>query len=439
MKRALCMVGCLLISSAGGAMQADIQQWQTDNGAKVLFVARAELPIVDVRLTFDAGSARDGEQPGLARLTNQLLLEGTASRDAGTIAREFERFGARISTSSGRDNADLSLRALSEDARLTPVIDNLADVVAEAAFPTQAVERVRQQMLLGLEQAQASAADQAERAFAQAIYGDHPYASVPSGTIESVSAITREAVQAFHTRHYSASNATLAIVGDLTRERAEAIAHQLSQGLPDGQALEPLPAVQPPAGRQTIRVPFDAEQTHIKIGQPSVRRGDQAYYPLYLGNHVLGGGGLTSLLAERMREERGLSYSSASRLTTGAREGRFEMSTQVRSDALEEALNVLRDSYAELHNDGPSADRLEASQRNIIGGFPLQLDSNADLLGYVASIGFYDLPTDYLQQFVDRIGQLEVSQVQSALQTQLPPERMITVLVGPEAAINAVE
>ncbi len=439
MRRLIPAILLTFFSGVGGAMEADIQEWETESGSQVLFVERHELPIVDVRLAFDAGSARDDGQAGLARMTSNLLLEGTTERNAGEIAREFERYGARASTDSGRDTGQVSLRALSEAERLDPVIDNMADVIANADFPGDAVDRVRQQMLLGLQQAQSSASSLAEKAFARAIYGDHPYAAPPGGTLESVEAIDRQAVVDFHRRYYTASNATIVIVGDLDRARAEAIAERLSAALPDGESPEPLPEVKLPETAQTVRLPFEAEQTHVIIGQPSVRQGSDAYYPLYLGNHILGGGGLTSILAERMREERGLSYSSSSRITSGARRGRFQMATQVRNDALGEALEVMRGSLGELRDQGPSPERLDASKRNITGSFPLQLDSNRDLLGYVTSIGFHDLPHDYLQRFVDRIDSLDGDDVQSALQTHLDPARSVTVLVGPEATINGVE
>ncbi|RZU99316.1 insulinase family protein [Spiribacter vilamensis] len=439
MRRWIVAFGLILFSSAGGAMQAEIQEWKTDAGADVLFVERHELPIVDIRMTFDAGSARDGERAGLARMTSNLLLEGTPERSAGEIARGFERYGARVSTGSGRDTAEVSARALSEAERLDPVIDDLAAAVANADFPADAVDRVRRQMTLSLQQAESSASAQAEKAFMRGIYGEHPYATPPGGTLESVEGLTRQAVIDFHRRHYTATNATITIVGDLTPDRAEAIARSLSTTLPAGEALPALPEVTMPESAQTVRVPMEAEQTHVIIGQPSVRKGSDAYYPLYLGNHILGGGGLTSILAERMREERGLSYSSSSQLTSGARRGRFQMATQVRNDALGEALSVMRDSLDEMRTEGPSDQRLSDSRRNITGSFPLQLDSNRDLLGYVATIGFHDLSRDYLQEFVDRIDGLEGDDVQSAMQMTIDPARHVTVLVGPEATINAVE
>jgi len=439
MKRFMAAAVLILFSHPGDAMQADIQEWTTANGTDVLFVERHELPIVDVRVTFDAGSARDGDTPGLARMTSNLLLEGTPERSAGEIARGFERYGARVSTGSGRDTAQVSVRALSEPARLDPVIESLSRVIATADFPADAVERVRRQMTLGLQQAQSSASALAEKAFMRGIYGEHPYATPPGGTLESVKALERSAVVDFHRRHYTAGNATIAIVGDLDAAQAETIADALSGALPAGESLPALPAVESPTSAQTIRVPLEAEQTHVMMGQPSVRKGSEAYYPLYLGNHILGGGGLTSILAERMREERGLSYSSASSLTSGARRGRFQMTTQVRNDSLEEALSVMRDSLETMRVDGPSAQRLSDSQRNITGSFPLQLDSNRDLLGYIATIGFHDLSRDYLERFVGRIDGLDGEAVRAAMHEHIDPAHTITVLVGPEATINAAE
>lgn len=439
MSRLLTVLALLLATAAVPAQELDIQRWRTAAGTEVLFVPRDELPIVDLRVVFDAGSARDGAQPGLARLVSNLLLEGTGALSAGEIARRFERYGARVSTDSGRDTASVSLRALSDPERLDPVVAHLAEVLAGARFPADALERARQRMLVGLRQAQASPSAVAERAFAEAIYGDHPYASPPEGTAASVRTLDRERVRAFHRRYYAAANATIAIVGDLDRAAAEAMAARLSAALPAGERAEPLPQVSLPQAARTVRIPFDSAQTHVIMGHPSVARGDEAYYPLYLANHVLGGGGLVSMLAERLREQRGLSYSSASSLTAGARRGRFEMSTQVRNEALTEALAVMRDTLAELREEGPDPERLEAARRNITGSFPLQLDSNRDLLGYVATIGFHDLPEDYLGRFVRRIEVLEAETVVAALREHIHPERMVTVLVGPQDVIEAVD
>jgi len=409
-----------------------IQHWTQDDGARVYFVATDALPIVDVRLTFDAAAARDGKLPGLARLTSSLLDQGNDGLDAGEVAARFEQVGARLSGGSERDMAWLQLRSLSEPKALNTAIDTLALVLGKPDFPPAAVERNRKQMLVGLQAVQQSPDELGMRAFYPAIYGDHPYANPPSGTEESVAAISRDDVVAFYRRYYTAPNAVIALTGDLSREQAAAIARKLSAGLPRGEAPPPLPPVRPSRKGGQVRVPFSSTQTHVLIGQPAIDRNSPDYFAFTVGNHVLGGGGLVSLLNQAMREQRGLSYSSASYFVPSARPGPFIISTQVRNERVDEALEVIGQLFRQLRSEGPSKEQLDAAKRNITGGFPLSLDSNSDIVGQLAAIGFYRLPLDYLDNYVKRIEQVSAEDVRKAFQTYLDPDAMTTVLVGPE-------
>jgi zinc protease len=433
------LIGLVLlgVGSYTTAAAPTIQRWQATGGATVVFVETEALPIVDVRLTFDAGSARDGDQPGLARLTNSLILEGTSQRSAGEIARAFEQRGARVSTGSDRDTAHVSLRSLTRNGVLNDVMADLTDVLANPAFPEDAVERVKRQMQVGLRQDQQSPQALANKAFARALYRDHPYASPPSGTMESVKGLNREAVQDFHRRYYTRANLTLAIVGDVSRERAEAMAERVTEALPEGEKASELPPVPPLESAKTVRVPFDGEQTLIMMGQPGVSRHHEDYLPLYVANHVLGGGGLVSLLTDRMRNQRGLSYSTFSSMAPMARGGRFVVGSKVRNEALDEALSVLRGTLTEFHKDGPGEDRVAAAKSNIIGSFPLSIDSNNDLIGYIGMIGFHGLSTDYLQRLPDRVSEVGRDDAAQAFREHIAPERFVTVLVGPEDVIGA--
>ncbi|WP_440996128.1 M16 family metallopeptidase [Arhodomonas sp. SL1] len=418
------------------ASMPEARSWDTGSGTTVLFVEAQELPIVDVRIAFDAGSARDGDRPGLARLTSELLLEGTGERDAGEIARGFEQVGARVSTGSERDMAWLSLRSLSREDALRPAVDLVAEVLADPVFPADAVDRTRERMRVSLRRGQQDPGTVAERAFMRELFGDHPYASPPSGTEAGLDDIERQDVIDFHRRYYAAGNATIAIVGDLDRAAAEELAERLSAALPSGEAAPALPEVPALQASRTVRIPFESEQTHVLMGQTtSVARGDERWPALYLVNHVLGGGGLVSMLAERMREERGLSYSSSSRVSAAAVGGWLRVSTQVRNDRLDEALEVLDGTVEEIRRQGPAAERLELSRSNITGSFPLNLDSNRDRVGYLAMMGFHDLPLDYLDAFRDAVANLGREQVAAVTAEVLSPRRL-TVLVGPEPVIG---
>jgi zinc protease len=177
-KQLLTLCTALLLSGIAAA-NPDIQHWQTGNGAQVFFVPAPELPMVDIQVTFNAGSARDGDRAGLAMLTNGMLEEGAGSLNADAIAEQFDRLGAKTSFDSLRDMATASLRSLTDEKLLQPAAKTFALLLREPSFPDAALERVRKQMLVGLRHESQSPESIGSRAFYQAIYGSHPYAPPP--------------------------------------------------------------------------------------------------------------------------------------------------------------------------------------------------------------------------------------------------------------------
>ncbi|MEK8016358.1 MAG: insulinase family protein, partial [Candidatus Parabeggiatoa sp.] len=153
-----------------------IQHWQTDNGTRVYFVPAPDLPMVDIEIVFDAGSARDGEQSGLAMLTNDLLSEGAAGHSADQIAEHFDNLGAKLGNSVGNDMANVSLRTLSEAELLQPAVKMLALLLAKPDFEATAFERIKQQTLIGLKYQEQQPSSLAKKAFYQNVFGKHPYA-----------------------------------------------------------------------------------------------------------------------------------------------------------------------------------------------------------------------------------------------------------------------
>lgn len=426
----LTLLSAVLLPSLAAAVPP-IQHWKLDSGARVYFVESDSLPIVDVRLTFDAAGARDGDLPGLASLTVSLLDQGNGGFDAGEIARRLETAGARLSGGSQRDMAWLQLRSLAEPNALNPAVDTLALIVGSPDFPAAAFARQKARMLVGLQAVKQSPDELGERAFYRTVYGDHPYATPPSGTEQSLSRITRDDVVAFYRQYYTAGNAVIAIVGDLDRPQAEALANRIAESLSEGPAAPPLPPVSPPDKARMERVPFDSAQTHIMIGQPAIDRGSPDTYAITVGNHILGGGGLVSILTTTMRDEHGLSYSTSSYAVMSAQPGPFVMESQVRNDSAEEAIEVLRSTFADFLRDGPTQQQLKLAVNNITGSFPLSLDSNGDIVGYLSMIGFYGLPLDYLETYQERIRAVTAKDVQAAFRRHLNPDTLATVLVGP--------
>ena len=419
-----------LFASAAALASPQIQHWTTSNGGRVYFVQAPELPMLDLRLIFDAGAARDGGDAGLAVLTNGMLAEGAGGLDANQIAERFESVGAQFGNSSHRDMAILDLRSLTDPQYLEPALDTLGKIVAKPDFPKDAFERERNRMLIGLEQRKQSPEALADEAFYKAVYGDHPYASDPMGDEASIKAMTLAKLKAFYQQYYVARNVVLTIVGDLSRDAAEKLAERLLSPLAEGQAAPDLPPVKPLAQAVEVRIEHPSAQTHILVGLPGMSRQDPDYFPLYVGNHVLGGSGLVARLSAEIREKRGLAYSTYSYFRPMRVKGPYTFGAQTRNESADETLTVLRDELKKFVAEGPTAAELEASKKNITGGFPLRISSNKKIIDYIGMIGFYGLPLDYLDTFNAKVQAVTLKDIRDAFQRRVNPDKMVTVLVG---------
>ena len=406
-----------------------VESWHTSRGARVMYVHAPDLPMVDIRVVFDAGSARDGDRPGVATLTNALLDQGAGPWNADQIAERLDDVGVELGTDSLRDMGIVSLRSLTEDEVLGVGLETLAAVLASPHFAAEDLERQRQLMLVALSKEKENPGDIASRAFYEALYEAHPYAHDPLGDEASVAALKREDVIAFHQRYYVARNAVVAIVGDLDRQAAEAAAEQITRTLPEGERASALPPP-PQAAAREQRIAFDSEQTHLYVGAPGMSRNDPDYFPLYVGNHLLGGNGLVSTLSAEVREKRGLSYSVYSYFLPMAERGPFLMAAQTRNDRADETLRVLRQVLTDFIEKGPDAQELADAKRNLTGGFPLRIASNSKIVQYLAMMGFYDFPLDYLDTFVERVEAVTPEQVHDAFRRRIDPARLTLVSAG---------
>jgi len=421
----------LLIASPSLWALPDIQQWQLDNGARVLFVESRELPMVRVSLVFNAGSSRDARgKEGQALLTNYLLDEGTDKLSANAISDRLEGLGAELSASVDLDMATVGIRSLSDKARLNPALDMLKALVTNPVFPKSSLERERGRLLIGLERSEQSPSDVGQKKVYRLIFGNHPYGRPSSGDKNSVKAIGRDDLVQFHRQYYVGANTVVVIVGDVSKSSARRIAKNIVGDLPAGRAAPALPKVKDLRSATTKRIRFPSSQTHIFAGLPGMKRGDPDYFPLYVGNYMLGGGGLVSRLSQEIREKRGLSYSSYSYFWPLRNKGPFMMGLQTRNDQADQALGVLRKTLQSYIKTGPSDKELNAAKKNITGGFPLRLDSSGKIAAYLAVIGFYNLPLSYLDDFNGKVEAVTRDQVRDAFRRRIKPDRMVTVIVG---------
>lgn len=415
----------------------NIKTWQTSNGSKVVFVEAKELPMLDVRVVFDAGSARDGKLPGLASFTHNMLDKGAGDWSTDQIAERIDSIGASISGSVARDMAVLSLRCLTDQVIQDKALTTLQAILQQPRFPEQELDRERKQLLIGLQNEQQSPSEIADKLFYKNLYANHAYAMPVNGDTQSAKQLSRDALVKFYKQYYVASNAVIAMVGAVDEARAKEIAEQLTSGLPKGHKAEKIAGVTELKNSIAVNHQHPSTQTHVMIGQPGMMRGDKDYFALYVGNHILGGSGFSSRIVEQVREKRGLAYSSYSYFIPMRDKGPFLMGLQTKNTQAPEALKVLRETLDGFLKEGPTEDEMEHAIKNITGGFPLRIDSNKDIVGYLAMIGFYDLPLDYLQNFNQQVKRVTRKQIMQAFQSRIHPDRMITVMVGDLSQVNS--
>jgi zinc protease len=431
---ALFLSGASFLSGSALATP-QIQHWQAGSGARVYFVENHDLPMLDVAVNFAAGSGFDtAEKSGLAGLTHGLLDLGAEGMNEDEIARKLADIGAQTGGDFDADRASVSLRTLSSTAEREQALDILARVLQHPLFPKNVLEREKTRLIAGLKEAETKPESIADKAFDKAVFGDHPYGLRSSGEVESVEKIQRADLEAFYAAHYAAQAAVVAIMGDVTRAEAEAIAQKLTAQLPPGGAaarIAPV-AMQIPPSEQ--RIPHPATQSHILIGVPGMTRTDPDYFTLYVGNYILGGGGFVSRLMNEVREKRGLAYSVYSYFMPMQQPGAFQIGLQTKKDQADEALKLVRATLREFIAKGPTEKELKAAKQNIINGFPLRIDNNRKILDYLSVIGFYELPLTYLDDFTGKIDKVTVAQIRDAFKRHVNPDAMATVIVGaPEA------
>jgi zinc protease len=414
-----------------------IEHWTADNGARVYLVQSHSLPMLDVQVDVDAGSRRDpAPLAGLAQATALMWARGVAADatraaiDENALVEAWTDLGAQFAVQAGQDRMSFTLRTLTDAGLQAAAVALAARQLSQPAFPAAVWARERERLAAAWREAQTQPAHLAERAFAQAVYGGHPYGR--EATPETWAAMDVGHMRGFAQRHVRACDARVTLVGAIDRSAATELVRTLLAGW-SAQACAPQPSVAevaplPAALQQSV--PFQAAQAQILVGQPGLRRSDPDFLALLVGNHILGGGGFTSRLMQELREKRGLTYGVYSTFAPGRHAGAFTVGVQTRPDQAAQTVALVQSELRRFVAEGPTEAELRQAQSALVQGFALRLDSNRKLLDNVASLAWNDLPLDYLDTWTQQVAALSREQVTAALQRVLQPDRMVTVVLG---------
>ena len=427
-----------------------IQHTRLDDRLEVYYVLDHSLPMVDIQVDFDAGSRFDPpKRNGVSGATAQMLSKGVQGEKAGkhsqgssalspmdenALGQAWADIGAIFSASSSDDRLSIYMRSLVKPEILNKAIELGSREIGTPSFDPAIWSRERAVSISSIEESETQPGPVASKLFRQQVFGTHPYGQ--SVSVDSVKAIEASDLKRFHQQFFTPCRARVSLVGDLEASDVERIARTLLSRLPQPQScatlapLPTLPQVQALSQSKTVAKPFASTQAHVLMGQVGIARGDARYFPLTVGNYILGGGGFVSRLTDQVREKRGLSYSVYSYFYPELQSGPFTIGLQTRKDQAHQALEVVNDVLNDFVTHGPTPEELQAAKDNLIGGFALRIDNNKKLLDNVANIAWYGLPLDYLQTWTQAVQAVSVESIHEAFQSVLQPKRMVTVIVG---------
>jgi zinc protease len=416
------------------------EQRTLPNGLRIVLVERHTEPAVSLRLVVPAGKLYEAaNRAGLASATADLLTQGTASRSAQEIAAAIDGVGGSLDAGSTADFTYVSAAVTADQLDLA--LDLLSDVVLHPSFPAAEIERWRRKSLSNLELQRANAGYLASLAFQRVVFGTYPYGLPQAGTPETLRALTRDDMVAFHRGHFLPNAAILAVVGDFRPDQALASVERVLGGWAKAEAPHP-PALQLPSNadlhrrRMLVIDKPDAVQTQIRVGQVALAYTDPDYFTATVYNTVLGGGSSGRLFQE-IRRKHGLAYGAYSGFAEQLVSGSFAANTSTKTASTVEALRLTLELIAAMGTAPVPAAELDEAKAYLNGSFPLDIETAGKVATRVLTTFSYGLGRDFLDSYRERISAVTAADVQHFAATRLHTDQMAVVLVGNAAAFGA--
>jgi zinc protease len=435
------VIGVFLFSSAAfAAPETPVlgTREKLSNNLVWLFSQQSELPLVTLELIIKAGVlAEPAGKEGLANLTASLLLNGTKSRASAKIAEELDFMGAHLGTAGGDDFATVSLTVLKKD--LGPALDLLKDILLNPTFPVAEMQRKVSQFKAALASDEDEPMVVASRAFAKNLYGSFPYGHPVRGTVQGLSAITRNDLVDFHRQYYRPNNTVLSLVGDLTPDEARQWVTK-TFGVWAAAPIPPakLPPIPPLTQRREVVIDKDITQSNIVLGNLGLTRKNPDFYAFQVMNYILGGGGFSSRLMDDIRVNRGLAYSVYSTFSPGLSPGPFAVALETKNASATEAIDQVVAQLNRIRTQAVTAEELKDAKSYLVGSFSRKMDSMSKRAGLLGYVEVYGLGLDYPWRYPELIQHLTPADIQQVADKYIHPEKYLLVIVGKKSAMTSL-
>lgn len=435
--RGLSTIAAAMMLALPAAADIDIQEITSPQGTSAWLVEDHTIPFVALDIRFQGGTSIDPEgKRGAVYFMTGLLEEGAGDLDAQAYAQQAEALAAQISFSSYRDSVAISAQFLSQNR--DEAADLLRDALVSPRFDESAIERVRTQILSIIESHQQDPDELGAQAFNAQAYGNHPYASPEQGTLETITTMTRDDLVAAHRAALTRDRVFIGAAGDITAEELGVLIDRLIGDLPaEGPAL-PGPAEYALEGGITV-VDYPTPQSVTIFGHEGIERTDEDFFPAFVLNQILGGGGFQSRLMNEVRVNRGLTYGIYSYLSLADWQpmllGQFSSSNNLVAEAIE----VTRSIWQDMAENGVTEEELEAAKLYMTGAYPLRFDGNGTIAGILAGMQQDGMPTEYINTRNDRVNAVTMEDIRRVAARLLQPDGLRFVVVGQPEGLTPTE
>jgi predicted Zn-dependent peptidase len=404
------------------------KEFKIKNDMEVIVVEHHEQPIATIYFVIKAGAVLDPDgKSSLATYVSTLLNKGTKDKDSDQLAEWIESYGGDFNAGSGDDFTYVSVSILTE--YIDVAYEFLADVVLNPVFPEDELEQERKRVRTALEFELSNPNAMADRHFKKVVYGHHPYAVSP--TVETVDAVTREDVVAFHERNYVPNNAVLFVVGDVKQKEVKKAVEKHFGGWEPGEpdAIEfPEPPERTAKNISLYHRPGSV-QTNLYLGHLGIRPDNPDWASVTVANKILGGGA-TGRLFVNIREDKGWTYGAYSTFTKPVDVGYFRATADVRTEVSDSALTEMLTEFEDIVNEPVEQQELDDAKSYLIGNFPTTIETPNQIAGQISQVKLLGLGKKYLEGYRKDIAKVDVEMTQAAAQKYLHPDRMALVLVG---------
>ncbi len=413
----------------------EIQEVTSPGGITAWLVEEHDIPFTALEIRFKGGAGVEApEQRGAVNLMMATLEEGTGDFDAQGFAAARESLAASYGFDAYNDAVSISARFLTENRE--EAVELLRKALVEPSFDQDAIDRVRDQVLSGLRSDATDPGEIASATAARLTWGDHPYGSDASGTIESVTTLDREDIVKAHRDVLVRERVYVGAVGDITPDALGKLLDDLLGGLPEGGAPLPGPATFQAGAGVTI-VPFDTPQSVIVFGHDGIARDDPEFFAAYVANQIFGDGGFGSRLMTEVREKRGLTYGIGTYLAAyDYGQAVLGQASTVNASAAE-TVEVIRDEWEKIVQDGVTARELDEAKTYLTGAYPLRFDGNGPIASQLVGMQIQGLPIDYINTRNDKVDAVTLEDVNSIVKRIYRPDDLHFVIVGQPEGIEA--